>query len=422
MIKLNEIKFTNWIFPDDNSLRLEYEVEYKKHIQPIFGDIWKSFEEFEKNVKSSKTKIIDKNFDKKIDNRSRTETYSQIISLSQGYLSWPKYRNEKTVKAIYDGFKNNKPMKMPLVLNQNGEYYVMSGNTRMNIAFQLGINPEVIIVNINELNESVNIKDAIKTVEMAPSVKYWMEPEFSSESRHYPQKEKPNSFYETERYGTVGFDKKKWKSKDVVAYDEKGNIIGVFSISTTDPIGAFKITVREDAQRKGWGMKLLDYAEKHGIDIVSNLENNRFTASGRALLIKWLKNKKLNESYTNIVYRGVSKHTPVDEGMYGKGTYFTTKKEYAKNYGDVFKATVNLENPYFSTLLGIDNIVEDWAIKNFNRVKKKEITYKQYLDEKSQEITNRLKQKGYDGVIISDSEVVVFDPKKSITNIKKLND
>jgi hypothetical protein len=39
-----------------------------------------------------------------------------------------------------------------------------------------------------------SLKKALKEIEKAPSVKYWMEPEFKAESRKYPQTGEPNSF------------------------------------------------------------------------------------------------------------------------------------------------------------------------------------------------------------------------------------
>ena len=42
---------------------------------------------------------------------------------------------------------------------------------------------------------------------------------------------------------------------------------------------------------KGWGKKLLDEAEKQGIDIVGNIKHNSFSFSGRNLLRTWLEKK-----------------------------------------------------------------------------------------------------------------------------------
>ena len=148
IIESKNIKFSNWIIPDKKALELEYNVEYKNHTRDIYGDIWPTFKDFYNTVKQATVKEINNNFDNRIGNRSKTKSYSQLIGLVSMYQSWPKYRNEQTVKDIYTGFKTNKPMKMPLILKNNNNYTVMSGNTRMDIAFQLGINPKALIIDI----------------------------------------------------------------------------------------------------------------------------------------------------------------------------------------------------------------------------------------------------------------------------------
>lgn len=143
---LNEITFNKWVFPSDEDLRLEYKVEYKKHIVYSYGNIWPEFEDFKDAVHVGEIKTVDRSFDMKIGGRSNTRDKESLLGLISGYRSYPKYRNEKTLDAIYAGFENNKPMKMPLVLKGERSYQIMSGNTRMDIAFQLGIHPKVIII------------------------------------------------------------------------------------------------------------------------------------------------------------------------------------------------------------------------------------------------------------------------------------
>jgi len=128
------------------------------------------------------------------------------------------------------------------------------------------------------------IKTALKDVESAGSVKYWMQPEFPAETYDYEQKGKPNSF--------VKVYEEKYDADTILAYDKKGNLVGLFGMAKGgDEKGAFKIVVREDSESKGWGKKLLDEAEKQGIDIVGNIKNNKFSHSGRYLLRSWLSKK-----------------------------------------------------------------------------------------------------------------------------------
>jgi hypothetical protein len=63
------------------------------------------------------------------------------------YRSYPEFRNEGTVQAIYDGFNNNSEMVLPIVIEYaDGEREIFSGNTRMDIANHLGITPKVLLI------------------------------------------------------------------------------------------------------------------------------------------------------------------------------------------------------------------------------------------------------------------------------------
>ena len=55
-----------------------------------------------------------------------------------------------------DGFDQNKPMKMPIVLQfTDGVYRVMGGNTRMDMAFIKGINPKVLIIDLRKFGKKI---------------------------------------------------------------------------------------------------------------------------------------------------------------------------------------------------------------------------------------------------------------------------
>jgi DNA-binding transcriptional regulator YhcF (GntR family) len=148
MIKLIDIlkeitQFSNWKIPSLSQLKQEFKVEQilkNRHY-------WNSKEDFLEAVKNGKVVTITPEEDQNIGNRSYTESYDELLDLIKSYRSYPEYRNEKTLKAIYDGFKNNQPMDLPIVIElSNGRKRIFSGNTRMDIAFQLGINPKVLLV------------------------------------------------------------------------------------------------------------------------------------------------------------------------------------------------------------------------------------------------------------------------------------
>jgi DNA-binding transcriptional regulator YhcF (GntR family) len=148
MIKLIDIlkeitQFSNWKIPSLSQLKQEFKVEQilkNRHY-------WNSEEDFLEAVKNGKVVTITPEEDQNIGYRSHTESYDELLDLIKSYRSYPEYRNEETLKAIYDGFKNNQPMDLPIVIElSNGRKRIFSGNTRMDIAFQLGINPKVLLV------------------------------------------------------------------------------------------------------------------------------------------------------------------------------------------------------------------------------------------------------------------------------------
>jgi len=148
MIKLIDIlkeitQFSNWKTPSLSQLKQEFKVE-----QELKGrHFWKDEEDFLNAVKDGKIVTITPSEDQNINYRSHTDSYEELLDLIKSYRSYPEYRNEKTLKAIYDGFKNNQPMDLPIVIEfSNGNKRIFSGNTRMDIAFQLGINPKVLLV------------------------------------------------------------------------------------------------------------------------------------------------------------------------------------------------------------------------------------------------------------------------------------
>lgn len=138
-------KYDAWQYPSIEQLRTEYKVEHEKKGR----NIWPTEEEFIDAVRDSPAVTVTRSIDSRIGNRSRTASRGELLDLIKGYASYPKYRNAGTLKALYDRFSKNLPMDMPIVLDYGrGKYAVFSGNTRMDIAFQLGIQPKAIMVKV----------------------------------------------------------------------------------------------------------------------------------------------------------------------------------------------------------------------------------------------------------------------------------
>ena len=148
MIKLIDILkeaigFSNWVMPSLSQLKQEFKIE-----QEMKGnEFWEDEADFLNAVKNGKIVTITPSEDQDIDYRSGTESYEELLDLLKSYRSYPEFRNEKTSKSIYDGFENNQAMDYPIIIeDKDGSRRIFSGNTRMDVSFQLGINPKVLLV------------------------------------------------------------------------------------------------------------------------------------------------------------------------------------------------------------------------------------------------------------------------------------
>jgi hypothetical protein len=134
-----------WEKPNAKQLVQEYNVEHELKNLNLF----KNKDEFINAVKNAKEEEITKGIDNLISNRSRTTSKKDLLSLSMTYKSYPKYRNEKTIEDIYTTLNLGGKMDMPIILEYpNGERKVFSGNTRMDLSFQSGINPKALIIKV----------------------------------------------------------------------------------------------------------------------------------------------------------------------------------------------------------------------------------------------------------------------------------
>jgi hypothetical protein len=112
---------------------------------------WAGVEDFLEAVGAAAVETITPAEDARIAYRSRTTSREALLRLIRCYQSYPRYRNEETLDAIYEGYALGKPMDRPLVVEfGDGGRRVFSGNTRMDVAFQLGIEPEVLVLRASE--------------------------------------------------------------------------------------------------------------------------------------------------------------------------------------------------------------------------------------------------------------------------------
>jgi len=125
--------------------------------------------------------------------------------------------------------------------------------------------------------------------------------------------------------------------------------------------------------------------------------------------------------YTATVYRGYKVGgAPVDEGLFGKGTYYTTSKEYAETYDGKEVMTVTLKNPF---VINTQQEAETFWNETTRPAREQAINEGKTVEEAdelaAQAARAWLESKGYDGLIARNiiekgDEVVVFHPEKAL--------
>lgn len=145
-------EFSNWRRPSEEELRQEYRVEYeiKPALRSWLDDSWPRVEDFLAAVKENSRVIsVTDDLDRQIEYRSRTRNREQLRSLISSYRSWPEFRNDDTLSALYQGFEEGRSMTMPIVVEYQGDLRIMAGNTRMDVAQHLGITPRVLLIKVD---------------------------------------------------------------------------------------------------------------------------------------------------------------------------------------------------------------------------------------------------------------------------------
>lgn len=142
-----------WIPPRSEDLKKEYEIEYRNHIQPEYGDVFPTFKSFIAAAQKGRIVNVSSSMDGRIGNRSGTRNMEELLSLIKSYRSYPKFRNEKTLGDLEKKIKSKTAeMSVPIVLEfPNGELRIMGGNTRMDIAFWYAKTVPVLLVKVPKL-------------------------------------------------------------------------------------------------------------------------------------------------------------------------------------------------------------------------------------------------------------------------------
>lgn len=132
-----------WIKPTEENLKLEYHVEVR-----LKGmNLGMTEDQFIEAAERAEVVTLDVATDNRIEYRSHTRSKSQLLNLIRGYRSYPEFRNEQTIENLYERIGAGETMTMPIVIKYpSGKMRVLGGNTRLDVAFQLGVSPQVLMI------------------------------------------------------------------------------------------------------------------------------------------------------------------------------------------------------------------------------------------------------------------------------------
>jgi hypothetical protein len=146
-------KFTKWVNYTPDSLSSDF-AEYKKkeerkwktRAQAIGArfPIFKDFPEFTQALKSAKVKKLFKGEADKIGNLAIQNNLHGLKSLVK------QYKRPRDIERIIKGFESNDKMPMPIILSGKKDDFILAGETRLNVAYTMGLLPQVLVVDVSE--------------------------------------------------------------------------------------------------------------------------------------------------------------------------------------------------------------------------------------------------------------------------------
>lgn len=177
------VKFNNWVDLTDEQIKQEYEWEYISHQKRSGFNPWPTLEEFKKAVTDGDVEALTEAADRNVGNRSRCKDLEDLKDLTSGY------RFPRDVDRIVRGYKEGHAMPYPIILEQGTRRWVMSGNTRLDAAFIMGITPKVLVLKVPSFKDKVLAKYIIAMTN--PAIE-WMKKFFddSELDRYYESKMK----------------------------------------------------------------------------------------------------------------------------------------------------------------------------------------------------------------------------------------
>ena len=150
-LESEQVQYDNWVRYTGSSVKSDF-VEYKKKEESKWKDraerigmrfpIFDSEEQFRTDLDNAKIVSVSE-----LDNVRNMSHNSSIADIENMVSS---YRQPRDVKRIVQGLKNNAQIPMPIILKGSKGMWIMAGNTRQSTARVLGIDSDVLLVDVSK--------------------------------------------------------------------------------------------------------------------------------------------------------------------------------------------------------------------------------------------------------------------------------
>lgn len=146
------VSYDNWTMPSEKTMKSDFEeYKFKEYTKwesrasrmgmrfPIFKD----YNEYKNSIQNGEVVEVDDNLWSEIQNLSMNHSIEDIEDMVSGYTM------PRDVKRIKTGFENGDAIPYPVILKGENGLFIMSGNTRLNVARVTGITPKALIVSVS---------------------------------------------------------------------------------------------------------------------------------------------------------------------------------------------------------------------------------------------------------------------------------
>jgi hypothetical protein len=150
-LESEQVQYDNWVRYTGSSVKSDF-VEYKKKEESKWKDraerigmrfpIFDSEEQFRTDLDNAK--IVSVSELDNVRNMSHNSSIEDIESMVSSY------HQPRDVKRIVQGLKNNVQIPMPIILKGSKGMWIMAGNTRQSTARVLGIDADVLLVDVSK--------------------------------------------------------------------------------------------------------------------------------------------------------------------------------------------------------------------------------------------------------------------------------